>query len=127
MLLEKPLVVPVARVFEGLQQFVEDVPPMTPMRLRCQKIEIHTCREGTHECMRQWWWSRPAQAHLQEAGRKRRRVDPRDTVLPRRKGQPRPKRKKNSVRIREVVGNGEAESIQVCGHVAPDVSVCRRC
>ena len=36
-----------------------------------------------------------------------------------------PKEKKISVRIREVVGNGEAESIQVCGHVAPDVSVGR--
>ena len=36
-----------------------------------------------------------------------------------------PKEKKISVRIREVVGNGEAESIQVCGHVAPEVSVGR--
>ena len=40
MLLEDPLVVPVARVFEGLQQRVEDVLPKTSMRLRCRKLEF---------------------------------------------------------------------------------------
>ena len=33
--------------------------------------------------------------------------------------------KKISIRIREVVGNGEAKIIQLCGHVAPHVSVGR--
>ena len=44
-------------------------------------------------------------------------------MLPRWKRKPRPKIQKIAVRIREVVGNGEVERIQVLGHVAPDDGV----
>ena len=51
MSLVDPLVVPVARVLEGLQQPVEDVPTKTPMPLRCRKWEfIRAGKEHMNSC-----------------------------------------------------------------------------